>query len=166
MKGLMLLERVVLESIAKKNRRLNEISRDIDLSQEIVLTILARLSSKGLIFYSDVGYDLTQNQLAWHTVNRDEAIKDELKELSENLVDTCLSKKEKNLYKLQKITLDEKEEKILNSLLNSVESYINNLREDRRKSNKSKESTSKQKVIFWGHSNYSDVLLNSIEKAC
>lgn len=166
MKGLMLLERVVLESVSKKHRHLNDIARDIEISGEIVVTILARLSSKGLIVYKDNGYELTQNQLAWHTVNRQEAVKEELKELSENLVTTCISNKEKNLYKLQKIELSEKEEKILNSLLNSVETYINNLREDRRKDIKYKESTAKQKVIFWGHSTYSDVLLNSIESAC
>lgn len=165
MKGLMLLERVVLESISRKNSRLLEISKDIEISQEIVITILARLSSKGLVFYRDNGYELSQNQIAWHTVNREEAVKDELKELSENIVDACMSNKEKTLYKLQKISLNDKEEKILNSLLNSVEIYINNLRDDRKKQIGYKEVTAKQKVVFWGHSSYSQVVLSSIDSA-
>lgn len=165
MKGLMLLERVVLESISRKNSRLLEISKDIEISQEIVITILARLSSKGLVFYRDNGYELSQNQIAWHTVNREEAVKDELKELSENIVDTCMSNKEKTLYKLQKISLNDKEERILNSLLNSVEVYINNLRDDRKKQIGYKEVTAKQKVVFWGHSSYSQVVLSSIDSA-
>lgn len=166
MKGLMLLERVVLESISRKNTRLLEIAKDIEISQEIVITILARLSSKGLVYYKDQGYELSQNQIAWHTVNREDAVKDELKELSDNIVDTCMSNKDKTLYKLQKISLNDKEEKILNSLLNSVEVYINNLRDDRRKQVGYKEVTSKQKVVFWGHSSYSQVVLSSIESAC
>ena len=60
--------------------------------------------------------------------------------------------------------ISEKEEKILNSLLNNVESYITNLRNDRKKDRKFHDVTSKQKVVFWGHTNYGQVLNKSIEK--
>ena len=73
----------------------------------------------------------------------------------------CLKDKRTKLY----FCINDKEEKILNSLLNSVEIYINNLRDDRKKQIGYKEVTAKQKVVFWGHSSYSQVVLSSIDSA-
>lgn len=161
----MLLERVVLESVAKKNKRISEIVKDLEISAEIVSNVLSKLTMKGLLTFTADGYEISSNDLAWFNINKIDSVKEELKEITDNVVETCLENKEKNLYKLQKIMLSEKEEKILNSLLNSVESYINNLREDHRKHNK-KEKTSNQKIVFWGHSSYSAVVGKAIERAC
>ncbi len=164
MKGLVLLERVVLESISKNNNNVSLIARDVEIDSSIVLSVLARLTAKGLVTYIAGNYQIAQNQIAWHAANRIESVRDEIKELNDNIVDTCFSEENSNIYKLQKILLSEKEEKILNSLLNNVESYITNLRNDRKKDRKFHDVTSKQKVVFWGHTNYGQVLNKSIEK--
>ncbi|EQC44755.1 hypothetical protein [Bacteriovorax sp. Seq25_V] len=164
MKGLVLLERVVLESISKNNNNVSMISRDIEIDPSIVLSVIARLTAKGLVTFIGGIYQIAQNQIAWQAANRIESVRDEIKELNDNIVDTCFNSESANMYKLQKILLNEKEEKILNSLLNNVESYITNLRNDRKKDKKFHDVTSKQKVIFWGHTSYGQVLTKSLEK--
>lgn len=159
-----MLERIVIESISKGEDTLESIQKDTSLDYSLVLNITARLIQQGLIKYKEGKYSIYKNEIAWQKVNRGESVAVELKEIAEGMIDNYFFDKEKNILKLQKVYISEKEEKILKSLLDNIESFITNIRADQKK-RKVRKETQSQKVIFWAYSEYRDLLDNSIRQA-
>lgn len=159
-----MLERIVIESIAKRESSLEQIHRDTKLEYNFILNLLSRLVKRGLIKFREGKYSVYQNQIAWRKINRDQSISCELKELTEGLVENYFTDKTVNVLKLQKVYMTEKDLRILDSLFNNIDIFIKNLKADQRKS-KSESCTSEQKVIFWSYSGYNDLIQNSMLQA-
>ncbi len=165
--GLLVIERIVLESLAKKSKNLEELSLDTNLDSSLLLNILPLLSMKNIVSYNKGHYflnaDIFKGQL--RLINSASAIKEEVKELFVSLVNNYFSKQKENdaFLKVKKIFLTNDEEKIFQAHLKNLESFIKNI-EDQRHKRPVYSKLAEHKVIIWGHSKYSE-LVNSIVNA-
>lgn len=169
LESLMLIERIVLESVSKKDKNIYELSLDTNLEQGLLLNILPELLMKNLIKYNRGIYSINKEQsLRWsETINSKDSIKEEVKELFTNLVNEYFNKEQNKKskdtdLKVQKVWLSFDEEKLLNMHLVNLENFFKNIKLGRER-NPIKEKTHEQKVVIWGVSNYSDLVLGALE---
>jgi hypothetical protein len=162
--GLMLIERIVIESIAKKEKNIYELSIDTNLNQPLLLNILPELLMKNLIKYHRGIYsiDLEQSLMWKNTINKKVNLKEEVKELFASIVNDyfneSISSNEKNSeLKIQKVWLDKNEELILKNHLNTLDNFLKTIKQNREKKS-IKEKTFEQKILIWGVSNYSQLI--------
>jgi hypothetical protein len=165
--GLLLIERIIIESISKKEKNIFELEIDTSLNQALLLNILPNLLMKNLIRYNRGIYSIDkESSLKWlETINEKENIKEELKEMFAALVNKYYQEDLKSninsTLKVQKVWLTADEELILNSHLATIDCFFKNIKEQ-RKSNPHREKTYDQKVIIWGTSKYSEIVMGSL----
>lgn len=147
-----LVERLVLESLQARKKNISELETCTSLNRELIQTILQSLISKSLIITEETKYRVNNNL--------SKAIKDGLNnsldikiELAEILNATYNLRKGDTFLKLQKVHMNEKEEKLFHGMLYNMESFLKNLE-------KKDEKLSKKKVIFWGGGNYGKLINN------
>jgi len=170
MNGLIIIERIVLESIARKEKNIEQILDDTFLPFVIVQNALTFLMIKNIITYKKGIYFVNEdNKSLWlKKINSRENIKEEIKELCTGIVNQYFDqgvKKDDDVVdlNLRKIWLTPGEEKIFNSYLINLNTFIKNIEEDRLL-HPVDEKTGEKKVVFWGCSKYSS-LANNILKA-
>jgi len=163
--GLLIVERIVIESLAKKAKNLNSLIEDTELSHNLLLNILPNLLMKNLISFERSMYYL--NDLNIENIKKINhhklALKNETKEIFTSLVNQYFDKdmKESSLFKMQKIFVTNEEEKVLKNHLLSLDNFINQIKERRLKS-PILEKTSDKKILYWGMSNYGNLLEQSL----
>ena len=86
--GLLIIERIIVESLSKKERNLQEIIIDTNLEHSLLLNILPNLIMKNIVRYNRGIYSLDkENCFQWlNEVNKDDHVKEEAKELFISLV--------------------------------------------------------------------------------
>lgn len=164
--GLLVIERIVIESLSKKEKNIFELSYDTSLDQALLLNVLPNLMMKNLVKYVRGIYSIDkENSLLWsQSINKKENVKEELKEMFSSMVNHLykneIESSKTSQLKLQKMWLTNQEEVILRSHLNALDCFFQSVKES-RKNEPLKEKIAEQKVVFWGCTNYSD-LLNGI----
>ncbi len=169
--GLIILERIIIESIAKKDKNIHELSIDTNLEHAFLLNILPNLLMKNIIQYQRGSYSIDkESSLKWLAgINSDDNIKEEAKELFTSLVneyfkkDIVQKKESHSLLKIKKIWLTADEETILNTHMINLENFFLNVRNS-RKVMPVRERTCEQRVVIWGMTQYSD-LVHGVLKA-
>ena len=106
--GLLVIERMVLESLSKKNRNLEELANDTGLDHGLLKNILPAFLMNNLVNYQRGIYKLNNDEMRKERIksyNAKENIKEEVKELFTSMVnkyfredlqkkqDRCKSKK-------------------------------------------------------------------------
>ena len=168
--GLLIIERIIIESLSKKDRNLQEIIIDTNIDHSLLLNILPNLLMKNMIRYKHGSYFLNkENCFEWLSqINKGENIKEEVKELFISLVNQYFEKdKEKNQatppqLKVQKMWLTRDEEIILRSHMATLDGFFNGVKAS-RKVRPEHEKTSEQRVVIWGLSQYSDLINGVLE---
>jgi hypothetical protein len=168
--GLLILERIVIESISKKEKNIQELSLDTNLEHSILLNILPNLLMKNILRYNRGSYSIDkETSLKWLSgINKDDNLKDEAKELFTSLVNQYFKKdiemqnQKKALLKIQKVWLTKDEEIVFNAHMINLENFFQNIKKS-RKSQPVREKTHEQKVVFWGASQYSDLVHGVLE---
>lgn len=168
--GLLILERIVLESVAKKEKNLEELSIDTNLEHALLLNILPNLLMRNILKYQRGTYSIDKEQsLLWLTgINKDENLKEETKELFTSLVNQYFKKdieiqsKKSSTLKVQKVWLTKDEEVILNGHMINLENFFIGVK-NMRKINPIREKTHEQKVVIWGISQYSNLVHGILE---
>lgn len=168
--GLLIIERIIIESLSKKERNLQEIIFDTNIDHSLLLNILPNLLMKNMIRYKNGSYFINkENCFEWlNEINKGENIKEEVKELFISLVNQYFKKdKEKNQIvspqlKVQKMWLTRDEEIILRSHMAGLDGFFNGVK-DSRKVRPVNEKTSEQRVVIWGLSQYSDLINGMVE---
>jgi len=138
--GLLILERIVVESISKKDKNIQELSVDTNLEHAILLNILPNLLMRNIISYTRGSYSIDKEaSLKWRVgINNDDNLKDEAKELFTSMVnqyfkkDFEIPKKKTTLLKIQKVWLTKDEEIVFNSHLINLENFFQNIRKSRK----------------------------------
>ena len=169
--GLLIIERIIIESLSKKERNLEEIKLDTNLDHALLMNVLPHLLMKNMIRYHRGIYSIDkENCFRWlGQVNRDENVKEEAKELFISLVNEYFKKdlQPKRAIapqlKIQKMWLTQDEEIILRSHMATLENFFVNVK-DSRKTRPQRERTCEQRVVIWGLSQYSD-LVDGVLKA-
>lgn len=165
MKGLLVVERMVLESIAKKRKTVSIISKDTKLTEMFVRTIISNLKDYGLITYKKGQFTLSGRTTGLCTVNESQNIKHEVKDLFSSLVDNHYCTEESGqMLKMQKIWLTDLEYKILMSMMTNMENYIKSIRKDRLL-NPEEEVLAEQRILFWGADTYSNLINRTLKVA-
>ena len=163
--GLLMIERIVIESLSKKEKNIQEIEIDTNLSHSLLLNILPNLLMRNMVQYQRGVYFIDkENCFQWlNEVNKKENVKEEAKEIFTSLVNQYFSKELKDQkaagpqLKIQKMWLTRDEEITLKSHMAALEGFFNSVKESRLQ-NPQKEKTCEQRVVIWGLSQYSDLV--------
>lgn len=147
------IERYVLESIQKKNQSIFQIREDTQLDLKILKSVLLNLAKEKIITISNDLYflNLDMDLAIKETLKNKESIIIELSQIIKNNIKDSVLEQKDHCFKYKKVYLNNDEEKILNTLLYNVESFIHSLK-------KNKGQTSKEKIIFWGANTYHETV--------
>jgi hypothetical protein len=163
--GLLIIERIVIESLSKKERNLEELMLDTGLEHSLLLNILPNLLMRNMLAYKRGVYSIEKEKcFQWLSeVNSKDNVKEEAKELFISLVNQYF-KKEKAVakdfepqLKIQKMWLTPDEDKILRSHMAMLDQFFVGVKSSRQK-RAVREKTCDQRVVFWGVSQYSDLV--------
>jgi hypothetical protein len=162
--GLLLIERIVIESVSKKEKNIQEIEIDTNLSHGLLLNILPNLLMRNMIRYKCGQYSIDKDHcFEWLSeVNKKENVKEEAKEIFTSLVNQYFKKESTQApagpqLKIQKMWLTREEEIILKSHMATLEGFFSGVKES-RKHHPQREKTCEQRVVIWGFSHYSDLI--------
>lgn len=154
---MLLLERIIVESIKKEGSFITDITVDTKLDHSLVLILLTRLQKKGLIQKNHGRYSIVSSNSSWQREHEDSQLCGELQELTEKMVTNYFHTKKKETLKLQKVYMTKSEEKIFDSLLDSLESFIKGLQKEQA-GKILKDTLSEKKVIFWAYTDYKNLI--------
>lgn len=164
--GLLVLERIVIESLIKKEMNIEELVVQTGLSHGLLLNILPNLIMNFLVKYERGQYSLNREMIGqWSKeINKIENLKEEAREIFNSLVNSYFKQEvERSVeLKIQKLWLTADEEKLLNGHLKNLESFFKNIKEQRLRK-PVVERTKQQKVIVWGHLEYSNIIQEVLE---
>ncbi len=143
------LERYILESISKGNNTILSIQKDTQLDINLIGTVLKNLVTEQLIVKLNQKYclheNLTSNKIS-ELKNKDNAII-ELSEIIKINIKKSIKEQSNNTFNYKKVFLDNDEKKVLNSIMVSIESFL----ESRTKKSG---PTAQEQIIFWGTNSY------------
>lgn len=161
---LLVVERMVLESLIKGDKTITQIALDTKIQKRVLTNILANCLSNGFISFRKGFYSLNnKTKLEWlPAINKKDHVKEEVKELFSSLTNNYFSKEKNNAQlKMQKLSMTKDEEVIFKSLIYNIEFFISSIKSDRSR-RPIKEKTCDQTIIFWGHSNYAEVVKSTL----
>jgi hypothetical protein len=162
-RGILNIERMILESLAVKEKDLKGLSVDTKINESITKNFLSHLMMRNLVKYEKGKYQINHDQLG--VVSKEESYREEIKELLGSLVNLYFSKEaEAPALKLKKISLTPSEELIFNSHLKNLENFIEGIKRE-RELKPIATTTGDQKIIFWGHSDYANLINAELREA-
>lgn len=155
---LLIVERIILESLLQKPRNIQELFLDTKLNHHLIQNILTGFLNQNIVKYSRGTYRLNDDERDnWlHLINHDSTVKAEVKDLFISLVNHYFrqgAEAKKSCLRMKKIWMSAFQEKHLNQLLFEVERFIKQIEHDNKTKIQNKR-THKKKVIIWGHSQY------------
>lgn len=168
MKGLLLVERFVLETLSLGSMDFEQIHWHTKLEKPMLQSILQHLSKMNLIELNFPEYKLTENcgMILKEISQNSESIQSELKEIlnswpksgpDTNLSDICRP------MQLKKVWVSSYDAHIIKAHLYNVEQYINSLWADQKK-NPIDQPIHLKKLFLWGQCNYSDLVDSNLKK--
>jgi hypothetical protein len=144
MKGLSSLERTVLECLGNKTLTYHMIQEQSGLHDNVCFNVLQALIIRNVIGTDGVNYKVRSDlsPLMMEEINSTEAREME----SLELIEAVIEKKSDKVFRLRKIAMEERDEKIFLAMLSNIESFLN----DAHKKAKDKMPHKEYKVVFWG----------------
>ena len=161
MSHLITLERMVIESLSKECKAIYDLSVDTGLSEIVLLNILPNLVMSSILTYKNGTYALNiEKKDQWLPVLKDtKGVKAEVLDLLSSLVNDHFSDKSSNSnLRLQKIYVSDKDEQVLDILIQNIDNFVAELR---AKNGNRGDLLKNKKIIFWGQSTYQN-LINGI----
>jgi hypothetical protein len=162
--SLLIIDRLILESLQKRERTLNELEGDTGLNIGLLMNLLNHLIMKNIVLYKKGVYSLNlENKSSWIPLlkNKDN-LKDEVKEIFSSMVNLHFREDKGEQIKLKKIWLTRDEKKMVESKFNEIESFFNQILESRKKLPR-KENTCEKEIFVWGVTPYSEVVNNLLD---
>ncbi len=152
MKGLTSLERVIVESLGKQGLPFEKIQEQTGVQENVCFNLIQALIIKGIISFDKNVYKINPNisPLIIEEING----KDAKREESLELIEAIIEMNSERIYRLQKVALDEKDEKIFKAMLYNLESFL-------KEANQKSQSTltlKNKKIVFWGMSDVQKVI--------
>lgn len=164
-KTILVIERIVIESLESKGRRLDELEEHTGLENGLLKAVLFKLIEQGVLTYQGGIYELNWSQKKdWLPLVKDqEGMKAEIKELFSSLVNLIFKKEGNALLRVKKVWLEPQEQDELSRRLKEIDLLLENIR-NRRTVKPVKEVTKGKKVLFYGVCGYED-LVDGVLKA-
>lgn len=162
--GLLLVERMILESLQSGPRTSEELVKDTGLKKNLLMSLLSNLFNDYIVVQKGHLFDLNyENKKDWiHRVNSKESVKGEVKELFLSMINQHFEELEYKScgLKMKKIYVSESDEKILHAHFNNLQEFVENL--EKYPTDMKDVPTHSKKVIFWGQSDYGALIENSL----
>lgn len=173
MEGLLVVERMVIESIGKRKKELKDIVEDTGLGQNFVKGLLSQLVEKNILCQSRGVYFLSESfDQEWLPVlNKKENIKEEFCEMFQSIIEQRFAEERElsskndtqtSEVRLQKILLTSCEDRMLQAQLKSIDMFIAGIKQQRKRKPLHGPLKS-QKVVFWGHTDYQNMVRGSLK---
>lgn len=149
--NLTIVDRMILESLQAKSQNLFELENATRIGKEILNKSMTSLISQNIIVKKESLYSLNPNinERIKNELNDKINLMCEVNEIINSCIRKTLSNTNETSFKLKKVNMTEREEKIYKGLLYNLESFINSL-------NKTSQIAD-QKVIFWGEGKYENI---------
>ena len=160
-RDLLMIERIVLESLVEKKKNKIELLLDTRLNIELLDNILYDLEHDRLILQKEGCYHLNMDKIV--QISDKKQVKNELKELFVAWVNRFFSEEQKKstCLKVKKVYMNDAEEILYNEHLNKLNRFLEQIKEISQKE-KRQYLTAKKKVIFWGHGEYQGLVESSL----
>lgn len=163
MEGLLVIERIVLESLSRKEKTLPELAADTTLPKDVVQNILIKLFERKLVKESKEYWFLERaDKEAWQEVNHPQNVCEEVLELAESWIHKGIEKKAMSSteIRLKKVALSKEEFKRLQGHFKAIELFVENVLEERSRRPQYHEAvkTADKIVLLWGQSRYGELL--------
>ena len=146
-------ERMLLECLLTGDQTLPSIKVQCQLEQTAASNILQSLVSKNLVVIKNKKYTLN-NELSSSMRQELHSSSDLLIEVSE-ILNSCvretISKSDAKPFKMKKVSMTAREQKIYKGLLYNMESFLTSVSNDDK-------NIANQTIIFWGEQNYGKVI--------
>lgn len=143
MKGLTVVERIIIESLEKRTLSYQEVQNQTGLQDNICFNVLQALILKGLVITDGRNYTMSKHltEELLEVVNNQEKKKGETLEYIEAMTEY----RGQHNFHFKKVALDSRDEKIFKAMLLNLESF---LADAHRKSEK-EVLLKDQKVVMW-----------------
>lgn len=146
------LERMILESVNKSAKDLEQIHEDTGLDKSICTNVLFSLLAKNLIIIDFNVYRLNKNLseaiLSELTDQRNRCV--EINALVRECVKLSLLEGS-DTFKFKKVYMSEKDKKLLKAMLYNIETFLDGLKSQKGK-------TKEETFVFWGGENYANAI--------
>lgn len=144
--GLILWERMVLESLGKKEKGIEELHGDTSIKPKLLKNILNELMRRDIIIEKSGVYQV-KGELSFNGPLVQEEVKDVFSSIA------GLYYKNKSSIKLKKIFLTPAEFDIFQMQLYSLEGFLEKISKEHRE-----KRLCEQRVVVWGHAPYAHLL--------
>lgn len=163
-KTLLVIERIVLESLETRPRKLIELEEQTGLNENLLKAILHQLIERGMVTYKHFNYELNwANKNNWLPIVKDQhGVKAEIKELFSSLVNKSFENMEKPSLKMKKVWLEPREQEEFERKLRDIDFFLESI-QNKRKTRPVRELTHGKKVIFYGACAYKDLVDDMIQ---
>lgn len=164
MDQLVLVERLILESLSHAPKNLYQLTKDTSLDSLIVTNIISSFLNKSYVIFINGRFELTpqfyQKNLPY--INREKQKLHELKSLMRSMIN-CLKRNNQNSniqFKIKKHWLTQREFTILQSHLKVIECFFIDIEKEHKikKHVPQQQYTTDKKVVFWGVCDYKDLV--------
>ncbi len=143
MKGLSSLERVILECVGACPMTYEDILRQTGLQENVCFNLLQALLIKGLLRSQAGQYRIADiSPVMMEELNGPEARKAE----SLELIEAVLEQESDKVFKIMKIALDPRDEKIFLAMLSNLDSFL----KDAHRKAQASVAVKNRRVVFWG----------------
>lgn len=159
MKGLSSLERVLLETLGKEKMTFDQIYQSSGLHENVCFNIIQALVIRGLVSTDGARYRISEklSPLIVEEINSPESKQGEIFELMEAVVEKEFNKS----FKIQKIAMDDRDQKIFKAMLMNLDSFL----KDAHKKSQGTVMMKDRQVVFWGMGQVQEVMNQILQGA-
>ena len=154
--NLTIIERMILETLQISNKSKKEIILKTSIEEEMLQQVLKSLLAKNLVRLEDGLYAISKehNDYIIKEINNSLSLLCEVQEIINSCIRQKLDAHSNRSFKLKKVNLNDRDEKIYNGLIYNLESFLNSLTKS--------DDVRSQKIIFWGEGKYEDIKNNIV----
>lgn len=161
--GLLTVERIVLESLSRGKKNINELKFDTSLDISVLKNIIGNFVVKGMVLADERYFSLNlQTKEKWLLqINRKENIKEEVKDLFNSISNQFFNIETSAQYfsnqvglKVKKVFMTREEEVIFQAILGKLTKFLDELQGTEEKGRR----LCRQSVVVYGFSPYFKIL--------
>ena len=165
MKGLLLIERAVLESLMESGKSIKGLANDLGVRERYIKNIVRYFLGEELINYDGEVYSVDKTKKMKEkmlNVNESKNIKKEIMDSIDLTKDSSVSNTQAKLV-FSKLHLDSFEEKILEVQVKNFLDFIKGVKMKERQNIHKKMRLKEKRVLIFGTMNYGDIISGSLK---
>lgn len=158
--NLMMIERMILESLEREAQNLGELKEDTGLDYGLLNCLLGVLLQKDLIVYNRGKYSLSLRSRNGDFTDK-VGVREEVREILHSLLQRHFSSEQSPCLKVRKVWMNEKDFTLFQAQLVNLERFIDSLKYNDKQNHKLQH----QRVVVWGMSEYGDLMKEALKAA-